>query len=274
MNDIDAITEVLGRAEQGMTRPFICQVNHWNTCYVKGAYAGQRSLCCEWVAGWLAKAILPGLPSGASPIGVPPISMVEVPRSLIENSVRKDIRDLGAGTAVASMRMDGAQELSWSSAQGWADETMAALLLLDLWIQNEDRSLSARGGNPNLLITQIPLLPHWDEEGALWKDMPRREMLWAYDFNLAFDNEFDRARFFDAHVFAGMLKQWPKGFRERMEPRLREALERLPKLFAELPLEWLHLDGDDSLPVQLDMNRVSSVLSLPFTRPDTFWRLP
>jgi hypothetical protein len=59
---------------------------------------------------------------------------------------------------------------------------MAALLLLDLWIQNEDRSLSAKGGNPNLMVTQIPPLPDWDEEGALWKNQPRREMLWAYDF--------------------------------------------------------------------------------------------
>lgn len=99
-------------------------------------------------------------------------------------------------------------------------------------------------------------------------------MLWAYDFNLAFDDQFDRTRFFDAHVFGDMLKQWPEGFRERMEPRLRAAQERLPELFDELPPEWLHLDGDDTLPVQLDINRVSSVLSLPFTEPDTFWKLP
>ncbi|OYW76131.1 MAG: hypothetical protein B7Z37_10285 [Verrucomicrobia bacterium 12-59-8] len=269
MNPTHTITAVLGRAEQGMTRPFICQVNHWNTCYVKGAYAGLRSLCREWVAGWLAKEVLWGLP-----IGVPPIEMSEVPRALIESSARNDIRDLGAGRVFASWRIDGAQELSWSSAQGWPEETMAALLLLDLWIQNEDRSLSAQGGNPNLLVTQIPSLRDNDPEGALWKDQPRREMIWAYDFNLAFDDPFDRTRFFDAHVFGGMLKQWPQGFRERMEPRLRAGLERLPELFAELPPEWLHLDGDDSLPVQLDMNGVSSVLSLPFTEPDTFWKLP
>ena len=33
-------------------------------------------------------------------------------------------------------------------------------------------------------------------------------------------------------------------------------------------------DGDESLPVQLDMKRVISVLELPFTNPDTFWKLP
>jgi len=263
------ITEILGRAEQGMTKPFVCNANNWMTYYVKGTYAGRRSLCCEWVAGWLAKDLLNGMP-----LGVPVIAMADVPQALIAGSARKDIRELGEGMVFASMRIEGGQELSWSSAQGWPEETMAALLLLDLWIQNEDRSLSAQGGNPNLLVEQIPQLPAHDPEGALWKDQPRREMLWVYDFNLAFDDQFARKRFFDAHVFAGMLKQWPEGFRERMEPRLREAVDGLPKLFAELPPEWLYLDGDESLPVQLDLERVASVLKLPFTDPDTFWKLP
>ncbi len=39
-------------------------------------------------------------------------------------------------------------------------------------------------------------------------------------------------------------------------------------------LEWLHVDGDESLPVQLDMKRVISALELPFTVPGTFWKLP
>ncbi len=269
MDPYTVITSVLGRSEQGMTRPFICQLDHWKTCYVKGAYAGQRSLCCEWVAGWLAKTVLDGVL-----INVPSIDMTYVPPALIEKSARKDIRDLGAGTVFASCRVEGAQELSWSSAQDWPEETMASLLLLDLWIQNEDRSLSAHGGNPNLLVTQVPLLPAPNAREAQGKDALAREMLWAYDFNLAFDEQFDRTRFFDSHVFGGMLNQWPEGFRERMEPQLREALEQLPQLFDELPTEWLHLDGDDSLPVQLDRDRVFSVLSLPFTEPDTFWKLP
>ena len=200
--------------------------------------------------------------------------MAQVPEALVERSARKDIRDLGAGMVFASMRIDNGQELTWLAAQGWPEETMALLLLLDLWIQNEDRSLSALGGNPNLLVTRIPPLPDDDPEGALWKDQPRREMLWAYDFNLAFDQDFDRERFFDVHVFGGMLKQWPTGFRERMEPNLKNALEKVQLIFEELPLEWLHVDGDETLPVQLDQEGVSSVLQLPFSDPDTFWALP
>ena len=164
--------------------------------------------------------------------------------------------------------------MSWSGAQGWPEETMALLLLLDLWLQNEDRSLSALGGNPNLLVAPIPPLPDDDPEGALWKDQPRREMLWAYDFNLAFDPDFERGRFFGAHVFGETLKQWPPGFRERMEPRLRAALGSFDAIFAELSLEWLHVDGDENLPVQLDRETVRSKLELPFNEPETFWRLP
>ena len=72
----------------------------------------------------------------------------------------------------------------------------------------------------------------------------------------------------------GMLRRWPVGFRERMEPRLRSALDEVETIFAELPREWLHVDGDESLPVQLDQERVDSALRLPFTDPDRFWALP
>jgi hypothetical protein len=151
---------------------------------------------------------------------------------------------------------------------------MAALLLADLWLQNEDRSLSALGGNPNLLVEQIHSLSENDPEGALWKDQPRREMLWAYDFNLAFDEDFNRERFFGSHVFAEALQAWPEGFREAMEPRLLAALSELDVIFDELPLEWLYVDADESLPVQLDRKKIRSVLKLPFSQPDPFWKLP
>lgn len=268
IDPIIIITKVLGRSEQGMTRPFLCGAE-FAEYYVKGAYAGKNSLCCEWVANRLVNLALP-----SASLRVPMFRMGEVPQALIEGSGRADVRDLGSGRVFTSLRIDDGQELTWSSAQGLPEETRALLLLLDLWIQNEDRSLSEFGGNPNLLVTQIPPLSDDDPEGALWVDQPRREMLWAYDYNLAFDPDFSRERFFGAHVFGGMLRQWPEGFRERMEQPLEAALAEVPAIFAELPLEWLHVDGDESLPVQLDRERVTSVLELPFTDPDTFWKLP
>jgi len=236
---------------------------------VKGAYAGKNSLCCEWVASRLARLLV-----DEEPLGLPPFRMADVPRELIQGSVRPDIRDLGAGRVFASTRIEGGQELNWLAAQGWPDETMAMVLLIDLWVQNEDRSLSPHGGNPNLLVEWIPEPPHDDPEGPPWKAASRREQLWVYDFNLAFDEDFKRGRFFGAHVFGKMLKKWPAGFRERTERRMRGALGEVEEIFAELPPEWLHVDGDDSLPVQLDMDGVISTLELPFADPETFWTLP
>jgi hypothetical protein len=39
-------------------------------------------------------------------------------------------------------------------------------------------------------------------------------------------------------------------------------------------LARLLVDGDDSLPVQLDVERVRSVLELPLKEPELFWKLP
>ena len=273
MNPSLTITEIIGRSEQGATRPFFCSAESGQgyrlTCCVKGAYAGKNSLCCEWVASRLARFLL-----DVEDLSLPDFWMAEVPQELISASARPDIHDLGAGPAFASMLMVGGQELTWSAAQDWTEQTMAALLLIDLWLQNEDRSLSEHGGNPNLLVEGIlrvtDVIP--DPMGARVEWAGNR--LWLYDFNLAFDEDFNRERFFKVHVFGGMLKAWPEGFRERMEVRMREALGQVRSIFSELPLEWLHVDGDDSLPVQLDQERVISVLELPFTDPETFWKLP
>ena len=123
MNIPITITKVLGRSDQGMTRPFLC-VAEFAEYYVKGAYAGIDSLCCEWVANRLVNLALP-----SAPLRVPMFRMGEVPRALIEGSGRADIRDLGAGLVFASLRIDDGQELTWSAALGWPEETMALLLL-------------------------------------------------------------------------------------------------------------------------------------------------
>ena len=60
----------------------------------------------------------------------------------------------------------------------------------------------------------------------------------------------------------------------RYRPGTRAVDYLLVDRWASLPLEWIHVDGDESLPMQLDMERVISVLELPFTDPDTFWKLP
>jgi len=101
------ISEVIGRSDQGMTRPFICAANFCEICYVKGAYAGKNSLCCEWVANRLLNLALPN-----APLGLPRFHMAEVPQELVAGSARPDIRELGAGRVFASMRVVEGQELT------------------------------------------------------------------------------------------------------------------------------------------------------------------
>lgn len=73
MNEPVVITEVISRAAQGMTRPFLCKAGLIDY-YVKGAYAGLNSLCCEWVANRLVNLALP-----SAPLGVPIFRMGDVP---------------------------------------------------------------------------------------------------------------------------------------------------------------------------------------------------
>ena len=59
-------------------------------------------------------------------------------------------------------------------------------------------------------------------------------------------------------------EKWKEGARPRAEEW---------EIFDELPKEWLHVDGDETLPVQLDEAWIASVLRLPFSDPEAFWKL-
>ena len=61
--------------------------------------------------------------------------------------------------------------------------------------------------------------------------------------------------------------------RERMEPLMKSALAEVPAIFAALPLEWLHVDGDKSLPVQLDRERVTSGVACRLCRDESGGRM-
>lgn len=243
------ITEVVGRSEQGMTLPFLCSCENESLHYLKGGYAGYESLCHEWVGSNLARLL---------EIPIPDFAIAEVPDQLIQASAREDIRDLGAGLAFASKRLEGAREITWREAGDVPDQVKASVLLFDWWVLNEDRCLSSLGGNPNLLVTA-------ENNGG--------SKLWMFDFNLAFDFDFSRARFLENHLFAKLLDKWPAGFRDEMEPKLASALQRVDDLLDSLPDEWLYPDGDDSLPAHLNVDFVRAALERAIAESDKFWNL-
>ena len=117
------IVEVLRRADQGMTRPFLCRGDDDVLYYVKGRGAGLRSMCCEWVAGRLAQEMK---------LPVPRFEIAEVPAALVAGSDRDDIRELGSGAVFASARVEGAGEITWSEAMGSPEGMMAGVLLFEL----------------------------------------------------------------------------------------------------------------------------------------------
>lgn len=60
----------------------------------------------------------------------------------------------------------------------------------------------------------------------------------VFDLNLAFDDTFDEARFWQLHVFSGAVADWSAEFRAELTEQMRGAAEQLPAIWAELPEDW------------------------------------
>ncbi|MCB1102537.1 MAG: hypothetical protein KDL10_09240, partial [Kiritimatiellae bacterium] len=185
------------RSEQGVTLPFFCRVSDGRYYWAKGAGAGRRALCCEWLAGSLAQKL--DLP-------VPPIAFLRVDENLIRHSARPDIHDLGPGIVFGSEHVADAQEYGFEDAKNLMKRKpgLARLILIfDWWIQNGDRTLGELGGNPNLMV------------GA------SKSITIVIDHNLAFDADWTSAQFFAGHLFASMHRsgerQWLLEVRRKMQ---------------------------------------------------------
>jgi hypothetical protein len=240
------ITEISSRSEQGVTRPFLCRAENGSLYYVKGRYAGYRALCSEWVGGRLGK--LMGLP-------IPDFCIAEVPRNLVEASDRADAADLGSGLVFASSFVEDAQEITYADV-GKVDACLKLkVMLFDWWVRNEDRTLTEYGGNPNLLRTA----------GA--------GQLHAIDLNLAFDDTFDEARFWQSHIFNGAVTVWPYEFKQEMIRQMRAALEKLPEIWSELPDEWRNPGGHPGGADGLDLAMLKQRLKRFEACPEEFWAI-
>lgn len=126
-------------------------------------------------------------------------------------------------------------------------EQQRMLLAFDWWVENADRSLSAHGGNPNLL---------WNAA---------QNQLLVIDHNLAFDVDFDEASFFETHVFRQEAATLFDDLvcRAETSERLDAALSCFDVAVQAIPPEWLWLDGEArTLPVQVDFEALKRRLSL------------
>jgi len=240
------IVEVMGRASQGMTRPFVCRADDGEVYFVKGTGAGRRGQICEWVAGRLGQDL--GLP-------IPAFAIVQVPPELIAVGGMPELTDLGAGPAFGSRR-HALVELPHTAVGEVPTELQWDLLAFDWWVRNEDRTLTAAGGNPNLF---------WDPVG--------RSLL-VLDHNQAFDPDFDPADFRHFHAFA---RQVPALFgdpvrRGEYAARFELVLSRWDSILAEVPPVWLFVDAEMTVPTQFDTSAIFQMLTSFMD--DSFWALP
>lgn len=239
------IEEVLRRADQGVTRPFVCRGSDGELYFVKGIGAGRRSQICEWVAARLATAF--GLP-------VAEYALAEVPIELIEADAFPEIGQLGSGTVFASRQLAHPQELNVTTRDLVPDELATDLLVFDWWVHNEDRHLTSRGGNPNLL---------WD--------MQARQLI-VIDHNQAFDPDFNQSHFLESHVFA---HRWNSVFgdqfeRNRYKGKLISLNEGLADIRDSIPDSWWFFD--EGVPANITWDEI--VACLERCSRNDFWNSP
>lgn len=241
------IVEVIDRSKQGRTEPYLCIGDDREVYFVKGRSATRRGLIAEWLCARLGERF--GLP-------IAPYAIATVPDELIEADPTGWLRDLGTGAVFASRRIN-AVELTDVHRELVPQTLRRDVTAFDWWIQNGDRTLTAMGGNPNLL---------WNPADA--------GSLVVIDHNLAFDPEFSARDFVDLHVFSDDIPLMFSDIfvRNTYSARFEEALGIWEESCHNLPESWRYIDTERLIPAEFPFAEIKKLLNRAFT--DTFWSLP
>lgn len=241
------VIEVLERSVQGRTEPYICRCDDGEVYFVKGRSVTRPELITEWLCARLAGQF--GLP-------IAPYAIAIVPEELIEADLTGWLRDLGAGEAFASRKVN-AVELVDVHRDLVPEALRRDVIAFDWWVRNGDRNLTALGGNPNLL---------WNPEDG--------GSLVVIDHNLAFDPAFSATDFLKLHVFADDIPFMFSDFilRQAYLGRFQTALGIWTEACDNLPESWKFVDPERTIPVNFPLNGIRELLDRAFT--ETFWQLP
>lgn len=217
------IVEILGPAEQGISRPYKCRGEDGRLYYVKGRQTDRHSLWSEWLCGHLANAF--GLK-------LPPFRLVDVPADLLLET-RDDCRDIGAGIAFGSEHHPNPTWFEPGFAAKVPLEIQRDILMFDWWIGNMDRTR----GNPNLL---------WDAA---------QQQVVVIDHNRAFDRDFCAPEFAESHIFANVFDSVFNDLvtRDDYAQRLSKALAEWPLACDNAPLEWRWANPERDVPANFDI---------------------
>jgi hypothetical protein len=232
------------RAEQGHANAYRCGADDGHSYYVKSLGATWRGVACEWVTARLALAF--GLP-------IAPFAQVFLDEGFAEFLQRDGNRHLVAGLAFGSRVAPHTREFEPALLPKCKSEFRRDLVAFDWWVRNADRTLGDYSGNPNLL---------WDTEAAVPV---------VIDHNMAFDRDFEPAKFLETHIFqldlAVLKTDWV--IRAEYEQRFSSLVPLLADIWAELPQNWLETEDGDNRFLQSEFRLVLGRVNQP-----QFWDSP
>jgi hypothetical protein len=225
------IVEVLGPSDQGRTIPFRCRAEDGALYYVKGQQTDRASLWREWIAAHLASAL--ALP-------LPPFSLVQIDEALLAELPRS-WQCVGCLPAFGSRHHDASIWFEVALLEQVPPVLQQRVLWFDWWIRNMDR-LAA---NTNLL---------WDAN---------HKKLVMIDHNLAFDRDFDAAKFLDLHIFAS---QWPViandfFLRDALRQQMNEVMPVARWACNNAPPEWRWANAEMDVPSNFDPDDALATLA-------------
>jgi len=229
------IIEILRRSKQGMTEPFICRGADNAIYFVKGHAAGRLSLVKEWICGNLAQAL---------ELPIAPFEIVEISHELIDPAPELELNDLGSGLAFGSKQHPLTNDIVFSQVGLVPLGLRRDIAVFDRWIRNYDRTLSAYGGNPNLL---------WAADSS---------SVVMIDHNNAFDSPTDRQTFIASHIFGRAFLEICRDANEIVayRNRLDQALDGWADIVSSVPQSWMFLDALETLPIGFNFNDAFAVL--------------
>ena len=231
------LIDIYGRAETGVSQPFIVSCDDGCRYYVKGPkMIGCPAICSELLASRIALEW--NLP-------IPTCKFVKVSDELLKFNSRDDIYELNSNLLWGVEEIPHAIDYEDFFRKDVNEDLCRKIILFDWFIKNEDRKI----GNANLL----------------WQVASKK--LFVIDHNNAFDVDFDKCSFWERHVFRDenrivLTADYSKQFIELMQ----NAYDNLDKYFDLLPFEWINDNFIESY-----RQRVESYLREPFEQPEQFW---
>jgi len=216
------ITEIIKRSNQGATNPFICKASDGRFYYIKGRAATAAGLIKEWLGAQFANAMALPLPSS---------QILYADSAFIEAYGEEVTCDIGEGYVFGSEQIAFVTELKYNLISKISPKLQKDILLFDLWVHNEDRTLTRLGGNPNLL---------WQSE---------QSKLYIIDHNLIFDDDFDQNSFWKTHVFRKIFLEpiLDRIDKQNYQSRMQKALKRWQPAWNTIPEEWKTLNEETGL---------------------------